>query len=201
MHKLTNKQIRHYSKLVNLLRVLKFYKIDYEQQPGTNRFLAHCPFHDDQHPSLTIYHNDDDTYSFCCYACGEAGDAFKFIRLQEDDFKKALTRMLELLGKDKIDASLLGWFKQLQQESKHRENIKDVIFAYRYGLGVYCRDWLIDGELKWSNTMYKKNSKMVDELFIEMDLFFNSCDSEQKADLFYNNKIKLLMDITRDLES
>lgn len=42
------------------------------------RPLAHCPWHDDQHPSLTLYH--DVSQNRChCFACGKSGDVISYV--------------------------------------------------------------------------------------------------------------------------
>ena len=51
-----------------------------------------CPFHNDNHPSCSIYNNGK---KFHCFSCGESGDVFKFVMNMEDiPFYKAF----KLLG-------------------------------------------------------------------------------------------------------
>lgn len=57
---------------------------------------AHCPFHDDQHPSLSI---NLTTGLWHCHACGEGGDVFKFYMKKHSlSFKDALKEMAEKAG-------------------------------------------------------------------------------------------------------
>ena len=47
-----------------------------------------CPFHEEKHPSFTVY---EDSNHFICFGCGEKGDAIDFIKkLKGFSFKEAL---------------------------------------------------------------------------------------------------------------
>ena len=46
-------------------------------RPSGRRFMGHCPFHDDDRPSLVVY---PDTRSFHCFGCGAGGDVIDFVR-------------------------------------------------------------------------------------------------------------------------
>tara|TARA_B100000315_G_scaffold225363_1_gene231536 strand:- start:1283 stop:1834 length:552 start_codon:yes stop_codon:yes gene_type:complete len=55
---------------------------------------ALCPFHDDHHPSLSVYRGRDGCDRFKCFACGAAGDAIDFVRRTENlTFRKAIERL------------------------------------------------------------------------------------------------------------
>lgn len=41
------------------------------------RLVGHCPFHDDEHPSLIVY---PETESFYCFGCRTGGDVITFVR-------------------------------------------------------------------------------------------------------------------------
>lgn len=193
LKKLTFKQINYYSKKINLLKVLKHYNIKYERQSGTNRYVSLCPFHGDENPSLVTYENDDKTYSYCCYACGEAGDVFQFIRKKEDDdFKKAVEKLLQFIDEKDIDTSLVGYYNQLKEEGEEQESKSSVIFTYRHYLGVCCRNWLQAKKESVSVFEYEKKCQFIDKIFEEMDDFFDNCSSVEKAEQYYNNKVQLL---------
>ena len=190
MQKLSFKQISQYSRKVDLLKVLKHYKIDYEEQPGTNRWLSVCPFHEDEHPSLVVYHNDDDTWSWCCYSCGINGDVFQFIRLKEDNsFSRAIKVLLIFLDEINIDNSLVGLYEQLKEESQIEESQREKIFAYKHYLGIAYREWL---KLQEQDTQYKQHCIFVDTAFQELDIFFQQCYLAQDAEEYYNDKLQLL---------
>src|SRR5581483_5462557 len=55
------------------------------------RAVGHCPFHDDEHPSLVVY---PDTASFYCFGCRTGGDVITFIRRYEGlSFLDAVARL------------------------------------------------------------------------------------------------------------
>ena len=55
------------------------------------RFVARCPFHEEQHPSLVVY---PDTRSFYCFGCRASGDVIDFVRrVDKVDFKEAIRRL------------------------------------------------------------------------------------------------------------
>lgn len=51
------------------------------RRSGRGRWQGRCPFHDDRHPSFTVYEEED---RFKCFggACGERGDIFDWYRLR-----------------------------------------------------------------------------------------------------------------------
>lgn len=52
-----------------------------------SRFMGKCPLHEDKHPSLTVY---PENQSWHCYQCGKGGDVFSFIQaVEHTDFKGA----------------------------------------------------------------------------------------------------------------
>lgn len=52
-----------------------------------------CPFHDDEHPSLSV--NDDKNY-WHCFACGQGGSVIDFyMQLKECDFKTAVAELAD----------------------------------------------------------------------------------------------------------
>jgi DNA primase len=50
------------------------------RRSGANRFLGHCPFHEDRTPSFFVY---VDRQRFTCYGCKVWGDVLDFVRLHE----------------------------------------------------------------------------------------------------------------------
>jgi len=57
------------------------------------RLTGLCPFHQDTHPSFTIYTKDNSWY--CFGACKAGGDVINFIqKLENLDFKSALARLV-----------------------------------------------------------------------------------------------------------
>jgi putative DNA primase/helicase len=63
---------------------------------GKVEIVAHCVFHDDQHPSLSI---NLDSGLYNCFACGAKGDVFGFYQqLKGTDFPTALKEIAEMQG-------------------------------------------------------------------------------------------------------
>jgi DNA primase len=55
---------------------------------GRKRFITHCPFHADKHPSLSV---NETLGLFHCFSCGAGGDMFKLVMLvRKCEFKEAL---------------------------------------------------------------------------------------------------------------
>lgn len=56
------------------------------RKSGRN-FTGCCPIHEDKHPSMTVY---PDNQTFHCYGCNRGGDVFSFIQAVENtDFRGA----------------------------------------------------------------------------------------------------------------
>jgi DNA primase len=63
---------------------------------GGHRWVAHCPFHDDRRPTLTIFPH---TQSWFCFACNFGGDVFEFVkRIEKVSFPEAVTRLSGRVG-------------------------------------------------------------------------------------------------------
>jgi hypothetical protein len=58
------------------------------RKTGHNRFVGQYPLHEDKHPSMTVY---ADNQSWHCFQCNKGGDVFDFIMaVNSCDFKEAL---------------------------------------------------------------------------------------------------------------
>jgi hypothetical protein len=61
------------------------------RKSGNNRFTGQCPLHEDKHPSMTVY---ADNQSWHCFQCNKGGDIFDFIMaVNSCDFKRAATTL------------------------------------------------------------------------------------------------------------
>lgn len=60
---------------INILDVCRVMGIPERESGSTHK--CKCPHHADDHPSLVIY---QDTNSYYCFQCGDAGDVFRFIK-------------------------------------------------------------------------------------------------------------------------
>jgi hypothetical protein len=107
-------------------------------KPNGKDLLAHCPFHQDDNPSLKI--NSDDG-RFHCFPCGAGGDAFTFYgKLKGLDPKTDFPRILEEVGE------LLG-----VPDEKNRTTWRTVgtfIFRGPDGEPVYLKERQENGQTK-----------------------------------------------------
>ena len=72
-----------------LERVMAQHGLKLQRRGG--RFVARCPFHEEQHPSLVVY---PDTRSFYCFGCRASGDVLDFVRrVDKVDFREAMRRL------------------------------------------------------------------------------------------------------------
>jgi len=62
---------------VDIISFIESYNLKGFTRKSENGASAVCPFHDDHNPSLSI---SGDRKLFKCFACGEGGDVFKFVR-------------------------------------------------------------------------------------------------------------------------
>ncbi len=59
-----------------------------ELRPSRARYIARCPFHEDQHPSFTVY---PESQSFYCFGCEAYGDVITFLmRIEHLTFPEAM---------------------------------------------------------------------------------------------------------------
>lgn len=74
---------------IDLQSVMKHYGTHFERTGN-----ALCPFHSDNHPSLSIKNE-----RYKCWACGASGDMFDFVQnLYGDSFMEAIERINKDLG-------------------------------------------------------------------------------------------------------
>src|SRR6516162_4889854 len=65
---------------------------------GRVKKSAHCPFHDDQNPSFSVFEKDGQLFWKCVTGCGE-GDEIDFIaKVKGIDNKEATREFLRLTG-------------------------------------------------------------------------------------------------------
>ena len=64
-------------------------------QKGRN-FFGVCPFHDDNHPSMSV---SREKQIYTCFACGASGNVFKFIMDYEHvSFREAVSKVATIAG-------------------------------------------------------------------------------------------------------
>ncbi len=98
-------------------------------------YVALCPFHDDNNPSMQISKSKQ---IFKCFVCGTGGNAIKFVELYEHiSFFQAMQKVAYLSGYDdpRLKEKVVAKAKNPQIESL--ENcINDLTTYYQYGLNT-----------------------------------------------------------------
>lgn len=63
-----------------------------------SRWVTNCPWHDDKHPSLTLYETSHENRCHC-FACGQGGTPIDFVMAKEGiDFKEACEKLAGTFG-------------------------------------------------------------------------------------------------------
>jgi DNA primase len=67
---------------------------------GHAKKRAHCPWHDDKHPSFSIFQGKDSFWHYKCFVCDSCGgDEFTLLAKHFDiSRREAIRRYLELAG-------------------------------------------------------------------------------------------------------
>ena len=63
------------------VKTLFGYLQDFQERAGG--YIARCPFHEDEHPTLIIYR---DRPGYFCFVCGARGDWLRFLQLAKHGF-------------------------------------------------------------------------------------------------------------------
>lgn len=83
-----NPEVKELKARVRIEEVISRYV---DLRPSGGRLIGHCPFHDDDTPSLVVY---PETQSFRCYGCAVHGDILDFLmRIDKSSFKQAVERL------------------------------------------------------------------------------------------------------------
>lgn len=85
----TIERIDYYRELIENTDWIAFWTdfFDIQVRPGQAEYSVHCPFHQDDNPSLSV---NIDTGLWCCHACGEKGNGIQFLaKIKNLSFKEA----------------------------------------------------------------------------------------------------------------
>ena len=86
-------ELQHLREQVDIVDVISSY-IPLTQK-GRN-FFGVCPFHDDNHPSMSV---SREKQIYTCFACGASGNVFKFIMDYEHvSFREAVSKVATIAG-------------------------------------------------------------------------------------------------------
>ena len=103
--------------------------------------MAHCPFHNDRHPSLYVA---DDHYH--CFACGEHGDVIDFVsklfRLSLYDAAQQLAADFHLTP-DKPPSAAALHAKRVQTEAQQLRENEWLCFSVLSDYASVLRDWKV----------------------------------------------------------
>ena len=73
------------SKSVDIVEIVGSYL---DLRKSGSRYVAHCPFHSDKTPSLTIFSKGN---NYHCFGCGEHGNSISFLmKIENISFKQAV---------------------------------------------------------------------------------------------------------------
>jgi len=96
---LNNQQIPLISidEIKNISIVEVAYNLGLSLKPvGTDKYVSFCPFHEENHPSLTFFTNSS---RFYCFGCHEKGDVIDLVmKIKKLSFKQALEYLSFLKG-------------------------------------------------------------------------------------------------------
>ena len=103
---------------VDIVDVIK----DYAQLEGKGKnYFGICPFHDDNHPSMSV---SQDKQIYKCFSCGAAGNVFKFIEDYENvSFIEAVNIVAKKAG---ISIDLKGQEKNNNVKNQYYYDIYDL---------------------------------------------------------------------------
>lgn len=89
-------------KKVSILDVFKHYQITLTKTGSSGEYKGHCPFHEDDKPSLSV---NAEKGVYVCHSgtCGEKGDVISLVAKKENvDFKEALEILGRMWGESKV---------------------------------------------------------------------------------------------------
>lgn len=178
--------INTFNSRLSMPAVLGYYDIDLELDDCGTRARCLCPFHNDRHPSLIIYlDNDTGRDSWWCPPCDENGDCFRFIQKMADSHSEAVEVAKEIIKKSGKEGEVDN--EQFKLAQKKRRQLKKLLIR-SHKLGVGYREWLksIKGAAR-----YEKACRRVDSIFKEMDKLIQGNDY-RKALAFLQDKEKRL---------
>jgi hypothetical protein len=119
-----------------------------------SKFTAHCPWHRDRNPSLSVFQGDDGDYRFHCFACAErggeaSGDVIAFVQKKDklsfreaigkiaDDCQIRIDRIEQQQKPIKFDYDQQKGAARLHEVKEYLKNRGiDLRTAARYRLGV-----------------------------------------------------------------
>ena len=109
-------------------------------------FVALCPFHQDNNPSLSV---SSEKQIFKCFVCGTGGSALQFVQqFEKITFPEAIKKLSSLVGFQDIRLASTDQELQVNAQLKpYYQCLNDLLSYYQFGLaseeGQAARDYLI----------------------------------------------------------
>jgi len=181
--------IRAVNSQLNMPAVLDYFAVEYDNSHGNGRFKVKCPFHDDRHPSLQIFtDNESGQDSWWCPVCNDNGDCFRFIQSMTHSHQRSLAIAQEII---KSLGSKGQAIDPKYREALAKQKLRKKVYLLDWKLGIMYRDWLcsLKGHLQ-----YEGACKKVDEIFEQLDSLTEAGELEEAID-FIKDKVRKLKSI------
>lgn len=162
---------------INIVDVISHYL---KLKKKGNNYLALCPFHTDNNPSLSV---SEQKKIFKCFSCNVKGDVFKFVQMYKNiSYIQAVKEVTEMMNIDNSQLKLI--YKQTNNNSKYEKyyEINRLVTQY-YQLN------LINKDAKNAND-YLKNRGLTNEIikYFQIGYALNLHNSLYETLINLNNK-------------
>ena len=173
-----------------------------------------CPFHNDKHPSLTVW---ETTQTYKCFSCGAGGNVYNFIMdIEHLNFNETLKMLAEKVGIT-IDSDFNNYKKDndLREKLFEINNIAELEYyrLLKQDLGKKCLEYFINRNLSKATIktfglgyspnifsyIYKilKEKGFDDEILIKSGLF--TYKDNNVYDKFFNRAMFPILDVNNKI--
>ena len=126
MNQISTEKINEIRKSVNIVDVISNY---ISLTPKGKNYFGVCPFHDDNHPSMSV---SKEKQIYTCFSCGATGNVFKFIMDYENiPFMEALGKVAAM-GHVDVDIA-----QHIRKKERPHNNLYDI---YALSLKLYMNN-------------------------------------------------------------
>ena len=204
MNQISTEKINEIRKSVNIVDVISNY---ISLTPKGKNYFGVCPFHDDNHPSMSV---SKEKQIYTCFSCGATGNVFKFIMDYENiPFMEALGKVAAM-GHVDVDIA-----QHIQKKERPHNNLYDI---YALSLKLYMNNINTPKGKEAKQYLYKRGideniikefqiglaldnktlSKILINKFTEKDVLESGLSRKstyEYLDLFYNRIMFPLYDL------
>lgn len=146
------------------------------EQRGRN-FLGVCPFHNDNHPSMSV---SREKQIFNCFACGTKGNVFNFVMKKENiTFKEALAKLAKRVG-------INYQYSKNQEVSEQHQELFD---AYKLASKYYQNN--LASSIAVKAKQYLHDRKINDDLMKEFEVGLSLGTKDDLTTLLTNKNYNL----------